>query len=53
MNLGVENGGTMVNIVLDPRDERTLYVGTYFGLFISRDDGGNWENVEVFRRVAK
>ena len=30
-------------LVVDPRDERTLYVGTERGLYVSRDGGGTWE----------
>src|SRR5262245_28063967 len=29
-------------LVVDPRDERILYVGTDRGLYVSRDGGGSW-----------
>jgi len=34
---------TTHNVVVDPRDERLIYVGTQQGLYVTRDGGASWQ----------
>lgn len=43
--LDLFNGEYVALIVVDPRDSKTIYLGTRHGLYHSRDAGGSWQRI--------
>jgi len=53
VNLGPDISTAVNSIAIDPKEPRTMFLGTWAGLYRSKDRGETWEKIQVGERVSE